>query len=67
MSQMRLGPFSLTLLEQHYVRQTDTHELTSFAVENALIRRATVGLLHRELYLLGQRVIIRVSRYHKFG
>ena len=33
MSQMHLGPFSLTLLEQHYVRQIDTHKLTSFAVE----------------------------------
>ena len=29
---MQLGPFSPTRLEQHWVRRTDTHELTSFAL-----------------------------------
>ena len=35
MSQMRLGSFSLTHLEQHYARGTDTHEHASFVLKMA--------------------------------
>ena len=52
MSQMHLGTFSLTHLEQHCARRTDIHELDVFCVQDRLICRVMGHLLHGEQYLL---------------
>ena len=67
MSQMHLGAFSLTHLEQHCARRTDTQELDGFGARDCRTGRAMSHLVHTEKSLLVQRVIRRVSHLQALG
>ena len=62
---MHLGTSSLTHLEQHCTKMTDTREFDSFGLRDPLTCCAMCHLLHNKQYLFDQRVITRVSRFQQ--